>query len=57
MEMKSKNLTQIITEESKKVEKYWKKYLLKTFTSKYDFFYSQNLLGLFMLIFIKKNLK
>ncbi len=57
MEMKKKNLTKIITEKTLEVENAWKNTMKNVFKNKFEFVFSQNMLGLFIMIFIKPNLK
>ena len=55
--MKSKNLKKIIQEDSQKARYKWRSFLEKKFEENFKLLYSKNLLGLLVLILVKKNLQ
>ena len=57
MEMKSKNLKNIILEDNLIVKKIWQNFIIELFKDKFVIFYAKNLLGLLILVLIKPKIK
>ena len=55
--MKSKNLKKIIKEDSQKARYMWRSFLEKKFEKNFKLIYSKNLLGLLVLILVKKSVE
>ena len=53
MEMKSKNLKKIITEDNLKVKNRWRNFIAELFRGQFDVFFTKNLLGLFVMVLVK----